>query len=177
MYIIADSRQLNERDQNVLLKIVEEGPPYAAFIFCTDSPTALLETVRSRCVLLRCGGGDEQPLCQAAGELCEAFGKGRLLPVVKCLTALETGKCRREELRQILQDCWRAAAEALLVRRGKPRPDPLCAREAAALSDRLTDRQLASLADMLAQYAGECDYNVGVGQVLGAIAVRWEELL
>ena len=26
VYIIADSRQLNERDQNVLLKIVEEGP-------------------------------------------------------------------------------------------------------------------------------------------------------
>ena len=44
VYIIADSRQLNERDQNVLLKIVEEGPPYAAFIFCTDSPAALLET-------------------------------------------------------------------------------------------------------------------------------------
>ena len=161
----------------MLLKIVEEGPPYAAFIFCADSPASLLETIRSRSVLLRCGGGGERPLCQAAGELCEAFGKGRLLPVVKCLTALETGKCRREELRQILQDCWRAAAEALLVRRGKPRPDPLCAREAAALSDRLTDRQLASLADMLAQYAGECDYNVGVGQVLGAIAVRWEELL
>ena len=177
VYIIADSHQLNERDQNVLLKIVEEGPPYAAFIFCADSPASLLETIRSRCVLLRCGGGDERPLCQAAGELCEAFGKGRLLPVVRCLTALETGKCRREELRQILQDCWRAAAEALLVRRGKPRTDPLCAREAAALSDRLTDRQLAALADMLAQYAGECDYNVGVGQVLGAIAVRWEELL
>ena len=177
VYLFADCAQLNERDQNVLLKIVEEGPPYAAFIFCADSPASLLETIRSRCVLLRCGGGDERPLCQAAGELCEAFGKGRLLPVVRCLTALETGKCRREELRQILQDCWRAAAEALLVRRGKPRPDPLCAREAAALSDKLTDRQLASLTDMLAQYAGECDYNVGVGQVLGAIAVRWEELL
>ena len=60
---------------------------------------------------------------------------------------------------------------------GQAKADPLCAREAAALSDRLTDRQLASLADMLAQYAGECDYNVGVGQVLGAVAVRWEELL
>ena len=35
----------------------------------------------------------------------------------------------------------------------------------------------AALADMLAQFAGECDYNVGVGQVLGAVAVRWEELL
>ena len=177
VYIIADSRQLNERDQNVLLKIVEEGPPYAAFIFCTDSPAALLETVRSRCVLLRCGSGGEQPLCQAAGELCAAFGKGRLLPVVQCLTALEARKCKREELRQILRDCWRAAAEALLVRRGKQKADPLCEKEAAALSERLTDWQLAALADMLAQFAGECDYNVGVGQVLGAVAVRWEELL
>lgn len=177
VYIIADSRQLNERDQNVLLKIVEEGPPYAAFIFCTDSPAALLETVRSRCVLLRCGSGGEQPLCQTAGELCAAFGKGRLLPVVQCLTALEARKCKREELRQLLRDCWRAAAEALLVRRGKQKADPLCEKEAAALSERLTDRQLAALADMLAQFAGECDYNVGVGQVLGAVAVRWEELL
>ena len=177
VYIVPDCRQLNERDQNVLLKIVEEGPPYAAFIFCTDSPAALLETVRSRCALLRCGSGGEQPLCQAAGELCAAFGKGRLLPVVQCLTALEARKCKREELRQLLRDCWRAAAEALLVRRGKQKADPLCEKEAAALSERLTDRQLAALADMLAQFAGECDYNVGVGQVLGAVAVRWEELL
>lgn len=177
VYIFADCGQLNQRDQNVLLKIVEEGPPYAAFIFCTDSPAALLETVRSRCVLLRCGSGGEQPLCQAAGELCAAFGKGRLLPVVQCLTALEARKCKREELRQLLRDCWRAAAEALLVRRGKQKADPLCEKEAAALSERLTDRQLAALADMLAQFAGECDYNVGVGQVLGAVAVRWEELL
>ena len=34
VYIFARCDQLNERDQNVLLKIVEEGPPYAAFIFC-----------------------------------------------------------------------------------------------------------------------------------------------
>ena len=133
--------------------------------------------MRSRCVLLRCGSGGEQPLCQTAGELCAAFGKGRLLPVVQCLTALEARKCKREELRQLLRDCWRAAAEALLVRRGKQKADPLCEKEAAALSERLTDRQLAALADMLAQFAGECDYNVGVGQVLGAVAVRWEELL
>ena len=177
VFLLAEAQNMTEQAQNALLKILEEPPASALFLLTCENRGQLLETIRSRCVLLRCGGGDERPLCQAAGELCEAFGKGRLLPVVKYLTALETGKCRREELRQILQDCWRAAAEALLVRRGKPRPDPLCAREAAALSDRLTDRQLASLADMLAQYAGECDYNVGVGQVLGAIAVRWEELL
>ncbi len=177
VYLMADCRQLNERDQNVLLKIVEEGPPYAAFVFCADSSAALLETLRSRCVVLRCGDGDEQPLCPAAGELCEAFGRGRLLPVVKYLAALEAGKCKREELRGILRDTWRAAAEALLMRRGKAQSDALCAREAALLAEKLTDRQLAGLTDMLAQYVRECDYNVGVGAVLGAIAVRWEELL
>ena len=62
VYIIADSHQLNERDQNVLLKIVEEGPPYAAFVFCTDSPSALLETVRSRCVLLKYDAVSEDAL-------------------------------------------------------------------------------------------------------------------
>ena len=179
VYIIADSHQLNERDQNVLLKIVEEGPPYAAFIFCADSPAALLETIRSRCVMLKYDDGAESPLRPDAVELCRAFAAGRLLPVTAFLVGLDAKKPvpKREEVSAMLRDCWRTAAEALLVRRGKPRPDPLCAREAAALSDRLTDRQLASLADMLAQYAGECDYNVGVGQVLGAIAVRWEELL
>ena len=49
VYIIADCRQLNERDQNVLLKIVEEGPAYAAFVFCADTLHALLPTIRSRC--------------------------------------------------------------------------------------------------------------------------------
>ena len=75
VYIIADCRQLNERDQNVLLKIVEEGPPYAAFIFCADSPAALLETIRSRCVMLKYDDGAEAPLRPDAVELCRAFAQ------------------------------------------------------------------------------------------------------
>ena len=71
----------------------------------------------------------------------------------------------------------RTAAEALLLRRGKPRPEPSCAEEARRLADRLTDRQLTGLESVLRQYAGECDYNVGVGHVLGGLAAKWEELL
>ena len=66
---------------------------------------------------------------------------------------------------------------ALLLRRGKPRPELSCAEEARRLADRLTDRQLAGLESVLRQYAGECDYNVGVGHVLGGLAAKWEELL
>ena len=36
VYIFPDCGILTEQDQNVLLKLVEEGPPYAAFLFCAS---------------------------------------------------------------------------------------------------------------------------------------------
>ena len=179
VYIFPDCALLTDQDQNVLLKIVEEGPPYAAFIFCADSPAALLETIRSRCVMLKYDDGAEAPLRPDAVELCRAFAAGRLLPVTAFLVGLDAKKPvpKREEVSAMLRDCWRTAAEALLLRRGKPRPEPSCAEEARRLADRLTDRQLAGLESVLRQYAGECDYNVGVGHVLGGLAAKWEELL
>ena len=176
VYIFRDCRQLNERDQDVLLKIVEEGPPYASFLFCTESLSVLRETIRSRCVTVR-GDDAAEVLCAGAEELCRAFATGRLLPVTSLLVELEAKKLKREELRTLLRDAWRGAAEALLLQQGKTLPAPDCAEAARALAGRLTKRQLAGLSDTLRQFAGECDYNAGVGHVLGALAVKWEELL
>ena len=177
VYIIADSRQLNERDQNVLLKIVEEGPPYAAFIFCTDSPAALLETVRSRCVLLKCDAPAPDALPPEAEQLCRAFARGKLLPVTTYLVSLENRRMKREELRDVLRGAWCAAAEALLLQMGKAVPDPACCETAQALAGGLDRRRLYGLTALLEKYSGECVYNVGAGHVLGALAVEWEELL
>ena len=177
VYIIADSRQLNERDQNVLLKIVEEGPSYAAFIFCADSPAALLETVRSRCVLLKCDAPAPEALPPEAEQLCRVFAKGRLLPVTAYLVSLENRRLKREELRDVLRGAWCAAAEALLLQMGKAVPDPACGETAQALAGGLDRRRLYGLTALLEKYSGECVYNVGAGHVLGALAVEWEELL
>ena len=177
VYIIADSRQLNERDQNVLLKIVEEGPPYAAFIFCTDSPAALLETVRSRCVLLKCDAPAPDALPPEAEQLCRAFARGKLLPVTTYLVSLENRRMKREELRDVLRGAWCAAAEALLLQMGKAVPDPACGETAQALAGGLDRRRLYGLTALLEKYSGECVYNVGADHVLGALAVEWEELL
>ena len=177
VYVIADSRQLNERDQNVLLKIVEEGPPYAAFIFCTDSPAALLETVRSRCVLLKCDAPAPDALPPEAEQLCRAFARGKLLPVTTYLVSLENRRMKREELRDALRGAWCAAAEALLLQMGKAVPDPACGETAQALAGGLDRRRLYGLTALLEKYSGECVYNVGAGHVLGALAVEWEELL
>ena len=170
-----DGRQLNQRDQDVLLKVVEEGPPYAAFIFCADAPAALLETVRSRCTLLKYDGEDA-PLSDGTAELCRAFASGRLLPVTTALLSREQS-LKRETLQAQLEELWRAAAEALLVQQGKARPDPSCAEAALLLADRLTARQLLGLCAASQRFAEQCDQNAGVGQILGALAVKWEELL
>ena len=66
---------------------------------------------------------------------------------------------------------------ALLVQQGKARPDPSCAEAALLLADRLTARQLLGLCAASQRFAEQCDQNAGVGQILGALAVKWEELL
>ena len=82
VYVFPDCALLTEQDQNVLLKVVEEGPPYAAFLFCAENAAVVLQTLRSRCVELKLhpaaeGGGEE---VQAAEALC------------RCLAARKRGK-------------------------------------------------------------------------------------
>lgn len=52
VYILENAQDMNESAQNALLKLLEEGPPYASFLFLTDNAGAILPTVRSRCELL-----------------------------------------------------------------------------------------------------------------------------
>ena len=173
--IFADCDQLNERDQNVLLKIVEEGPPYAAFLFCTELAGSLLPTIRSRCVELKLPrSGDE---AEPDLTLCNVFARGKLLPVVETLVGLENKKIKREALEQLLVDTWRVCAEALLVQRGKPLAAGTLGEGAALLSRSLNPLQLAALTALIEHYAAECQYNVGVGHVLGAIAAEWEKTI
>jgi hypothetical protein len=174
VYLFADCTQLNERDQNVLLKIVEEGPAHAGFIFCAESAAALLPTIRSRCVELKLRGGEDGAAAEQAQELCRAFATGQLMPVVSLLVSLENRRPKREQVQQLLQDAWRTVSRALLLQYGAPE-EP--SEPAAELSRKLSRRQLQRLNDMLAHYGAECDYNVGAGHVLGAVCAEWEEIL
>jgi len=51
-YIIRDAETMNPSSQNALLQVLEEPPAHAVFILCTNNPSALLRTIRSRCVIL-----------------------------------------------------------------------------------------------------------------------------
>ena len=97
------------------------------------------------------------------------------VPYVLELVGLENKRLKREQLQQLLEAGWRAAAEALLAAYGKP--DPADIPGAEELRRGLTVRQLRGLTELMKRYCLECRYNVGVGHVLGALCAGWQELL
>ena len=52
VYIMPDAQLMNPAAQNALLKTLEEPPSYAVILLLTENADMLLDTVRSRCVLL-----------------------------------------------------------------------------------------------------------------------------
>lgn len=103
-YLILRAEGLNVHAQNALLKLLEEPPPYALFFLQTSNASALLPTVRSRCVLTR---GPEalreaDPEAQARGRaLCGAFRKRDELAVASVLWSWD--RLHRAELQAALQ--------------------------------------------------------------------------
>lgn len=178
VFLFPDCRRLTVQDQNVLLKLVEEGPSYAAFLFCTENPGVLLPTVRSRCVELavRPTGEENIQLLPQARTLLKAMAGGERQDMIRALVGLETGKITREALQQVLLQARAGAQQALRLRYGVPAEEPYAA-AAGPMSRRLGEKQLMELCEMLGRFAQECEWNVAVGQVLGAIAAEWEEAL
>ena len=175
VYIFADCGQLNQRDQNVLLKIVEEGPAYAAFLFCADTLHALLPTIRSRCVELRLEGQDAAlEENEAAAELCRVLARRDPLALAAHLTGLENLRMKREQLLAMMEGAWQASADALLAVCGR---SGSCGEGAEALRSVFDRRQLQALTDLFRRYCSECQYNVGVGHVLGALNAELTDIL
>jgi len=52
VFVFYDADKLSTVCQNALLKIVEEPPQHAVFIFVTENSKAILQTLRSRCEIL-----------------------------------------------------------------------------------------------------------------------------
>ena len=178
VYLFPDCALLTEQDQNVLLKIVEEGPPYAAFLFCAENPSQVLQTLRSRCVevKLRPGTEEDGEPSEAAEALCRAIGSRRRGAVAELAVRLEKKKLDREALSAMLERSRASFAAALLLLYGQ-QPGGMDREIAPFLAKNLTKTQIMSTIELLQKYHGECAYNVGPGHVLGALAAELEGIL
>ena len=178
VYIFEDCAALTEKDQNVLLKLVEEGPPYAAFIFCAENPAALLQTIRSRCVEVKLppAGEGSAPPDDRALELARLIAGGSRASRTAFLTRLENEKPSRGELASLFEQTRLLLASALLSVYGVP-PHPEEDAAARLLASRLTKAELLGTIELLQTYRSDCGYNVGVGTTLGGFAAELEEIL
>lgn len=179
VYIFPDCTRLNEKDQNVLLKTVEEGPPYAAFLFCAENSAAVLQTLRSRCVELKLrpeNGGPAPEESETALALCRAVGQRKRGSAAELLVELERRKTDREQLRSVLEQAHGLFAQALLLSYGQ-RSQGEAGKTAQFLAKNLTKQQIMHTIELLQIYCRECAYNVGVNHILGALAVELEGIL
>ena len=55
IYLFPRAQDLNQQGQNVLLKSIEEPPPYGTFLLLAEHAEQLLPTIRSRCAELQLG--------------------------------------------------------------------------------------------------------------------------
>ena len=177
IYIFEDCSLLTEKDQNVLLKTVEEGPAYAAFFFCTENAAALLQTIRSRCVEVKTAPvqQDEGAGLPQAIELARVIAAGSAAGRAAFFVSLEREKIKRDALGALFEQTRLLFSAALLSLYGEAPAEN--EREIAALiSKSLTKSQILGTIDLLRAYRSHCTYNVGTGAALGGFAVELEEL-
>ena len=178
VYVFPDCALLTEQDQNVLLKVVEEGPPYAAFLFCAENAAVVLQTLRSRCVELKLHPAEEQGsgTDQTAEALCRCLAGRKRGALAELAVRLEKKRITREDLSALLERSRALCAAALLLQYGQE-PEESCREIAPILAKNLTKTQIMRTIELLQKYRGECTYNVGTGHVLGALAVELEGIL
>ena len=107
VYRIDPADAMNPAAQNALLKVLEEGPSYAAFLLLAERPGLLLDTVRSRCELLALPPETAQPdpaLVEQAASLARLLLTGDELSIAQALVELELSKPKGDQLSALLAE-------------------------------------------------------------------------
>ena len=116
VYVVAPADAMNPAAQNALLKVLEEGPAYAAFLLDAAQPGKLLDTVRSRCEPLALPPEEERvspERSQKAAALAELFLTGTELDTAQALAALTQEKPKADELSELLLEVERQVSRRL----------------------------------------------------------------
>lgn len=154
VFLIEDAQAMNESAQNALLKVLEDGPDYLAFLLLTGDSRQLLPTIRSRCEVLSLVPPEEEApapneeLRQTAEKLAELLTGKDELALVEYTVGLENKKWDKNTLLELLDAVEAALCARLAAQPGRTLP----------LLERLKQVRQAAL------------YNVGAGHLLGWLA-------
>lgn len=160
VYVIDRAQEMNSSAQNALLKLLEDGPSYAAFLLLTENDAALLPTVRSRCEIIRLtperdmkGGNTAEP--EEARTLFTLLRGEDELALAAFAVTLE--KRDRVFLAQLLDETTELVRDELMAGSGEA-------------------GRLLALSDHLKKVRRACDFNLGAGHLAGWLAAGAGEL-
>ena len=127
VYLLEEADRMNPSAQNAMLKLLEEGPAYAAFLLIAGNAGGLLQTVRSRCeeLALTPVEGEERPALdpeqlEQAERLAAALEQaGELELLETALSVLDVKRSREEQ--SALLDALESEMGARAVRGGNRR--------------------------------------------------------
>ena len=186
MYILEHAQQMNASAQNAMLKLLEEGPAYAAFLLIADNGGGLLQTVRSRCEQLDLAplapaecltqlkklfpGRPEDELKKAALDCQGVLGRA--------IEDLTGGDSQLERSALLLADALEGGGEwqlfqasMALEKAPKDGVVPLLERTRAVVADRIAGAQdkkrLLKAAGLLEQLRQAAALNANPGQLAG----------
>ena len=154
VYIIPDGDKLNDSAQNAMLKLLEDGPAYAAFLLLCENGERMLSTVRSRCGTMYLGDAVQEEPAQvtaAAEQLCQRYLAGDEEGFFVALVPCE--KWDREQFLLLLDEFTAWLRRALV---GRPGGED-------------TRRLLHGVA-VTEQVHQACEGNVGLGNLCGWLA-------
>lgn len=144
VYQFRDCRNMDERTQNTLLKLIEEPPDYAYFIFTAASKYEFLPTIISRCICLGAAPCSEEDAGTALTE--EGFPENEVRDAVSCFHG-NIGLCRefitQPELRNMV-DLTKNLADSIIRKDEYSLSRVMC-----SVNERNAVRTLLSMADLL----------------------------
>ena len=159
VYIIDGAETMNPAAQNAALKLLEEPPAAVVFLLCTVRPMQLLETVRSRCALVKLQGAEDP---EGPDEAAQELAAGYLKAVNTRDDAQILRWCVQNE--NIDTQAMAAFLEAVRLRLS----DMLCLR---LKSGRLSRAELLALYRLSERCTQYLKVNTNVKQLFGLLAV------
>jgi DNA polymerase III delta prime subunit len=159
VYIIDGAETMNPAAQNAALKLLEEPPAAVVFLLCTVRPMQLLETVRSRCALVKLRGAEDP---EGPDEAAQEMAAGYL----KAVNSRDDAQILRWCVQNENFDAQAMAAflEAVRLRLS----DMLCLR---LKSGRLSRAELLGLYRLSERCTQYLKVNTNVKQLFGLLAV------
>jgi len=190
-YVVENADIMNSNAQNAFLRILEEPPAHAVFILCTETPTLLLPTVRSRCVELKSHPTDtfDDALPDDTNEHMELVDQfvealaGDNIKLMECMFRID--KLDRLALADFLNMAHRHVVSSLRDTAQSPRQGDGSSvlrqviNESASLLQHKTDepspclaRKLAHAESILIKANDMLDLNVSAGHISGFICAN-----